>query len=91
MILELVWVLGSYGCARDEIADALESVLGLPNFKVHNAAAVSAALAWYRAGMDFGDALHLALSSGNDKFMTFDKRLIKRFAKIGAAPAIGSP
>lgn len=91
VILELVWVLGSYGYERNDIASALKSLLGLPNFKPHHGAAIRAALSGYETGMDFGDALHLALSSGDDIFVTFDQRLIKRAGHSGFAPPVELP
>ena len=57
VMLELVWVLGSYGYSREEIAAALNSLLELPNFKPKSRAAIGTALSWYEAGTDFGDAL----------------------------------
>ena len=50
---------------------------------VQNPRAVVQALNWYEADMDFGDALHLANSSG--QFATFDQRLSKK-AKALYAP-----
>ena len=91
VILELAWVLGSYDCTRDEIAAALEGLLGLPNFKPRHAIAVTTALNWYKAGMDFGDALHLAMSSGDEAFLTFDERLVKRAAKATVPLPVGLP
>ena len=91
VMLELVWVLGSYGHTREDIALALKSLLGLPNFKPKSAAAIATAVATYEAGMDFGDALHLALSSGEDGFVTFDERLVKRAKREGLAPPVELP
>ncbi|MEY4767820.1 MAG: hypothetical protein RL637_459, partial [Pseudomonadota bacterium] len=36
------------------------------------------ALEWHQKGMDFADALHLANSLHVDKFISFDKKLIKK-------------
>lgn len=88
VILELVWVLGSYGYGRAEIAASLKSLLGLSNFKPKQGAAIQAATSWYESGMDFGDALHLALSSGDDVFVTFDERLAKRSGRSGVAVGV---
>ena len=38
--------------------------------------------------MDFGDALHLAQSTGEEKFCTFDKPLGKLAESLGAMPKI---
>ena len=88
VILELVWVLGGYGHAREDISASLKSLLGLPNFKPRHGAAIAMAVIWYEAGMDFGDALHLAMSSGDEAFVTFDARLAKRAERSGVAPVI---
>ena len=87
-ILELVWVLGGYGYSREDIAAALKSLLGLANFKPKNGAAIAMAVAWYEAGMDFGDALHLALSGGDEAFVSFDERLRKQAVRSGAVPPV---
>ncbi|CAG4883963.1 conserved protein of unknown function [Georgfuchsia toluolica] len=88
VILELVWVIDSYGYAREDIAIALKSLLGLPNFKPKGRAAVAMALVWYENGMGFGDALHLALSSGDETFVTFDERPTKCAVRSGLAPPV---
>lgn len=88
VILELVWVLSANGCTREEILKALRLLLGLPNFKPKQFEALCYAVHWYGQGMDFGDALHLALSAGDQMFCTFDKALVKSAAKIGAMPTV---
>ena len=86
VLLELVWVLESYDCTRAEILQALRMLLGLPNFKPKSFEAICYAVNWYEAGMDFGDALHLALSAGDEAFATFDKTLGKMASQNGIAP-----
>lgn len=88
VILELVWVLSVNGCERAQIVKALRVLLGLPNFKPKNFEALCYAVRWYEEGMDFGDALHLALSAGDETLLTFDKALEKTAAQIGAVPAV---
>ena len=44
------------------------------------------AVLWYEQGLDFGDALHLALSAAEQAFCTFDKKLTKSAADMGAIP-----
>lgn len=85
VILELVWVLAGYGYSREDIAASLKSLLGLPNFKPRHRAAITMAVNWYEAGMDFGDALHLTMSSGDEAFVTFDERLAKRAVRSSVA------
>jgi predicted nucleic-acid-binding protein len=88
VILELVWVLESYDCTREEILLALHTLLGLPNFKPKSFESLCHAINWYEAGMDFGDALHLALSVEDDSFVTFDKSLGKLADQHDVAPAV---
>jgi predicted nucleic-acid-binding protein len=88
VLLELVWVLESYDCTRDEVVQALKMLMGLPNFKPKSFEAICYAVNWYAEGMDFGDAIHLALSAGDDAFVTFDKILGKVAEQNGIAPLI---
>jgi predicted nucleic-acid-binding protein len=83
VMLELVWVLESYERTRAEIVMALTALLGLPNFKPKQKAALLTALSGYGAGLDFGDAFHLALSSADEAFATFDKSLNKLSRRVG--------
>lgn len=88
VILELVGVLRANGCEREEILKALKLLLGLPNFKPKQFEALCYAVHWYEQGIDFADALHLALSAGDQAFCTFDKALAKSSAKIGTMPTV---
>ena len=88
VLLELVWVLESYDSTRDEIVQALKMLMGLPNFKPKSFEAICYAVNWYAAGMDFGDAIHLALSAGDDVFAPFDKTLGKVAEQNGIAPQV---
>jgi predicted nucleic-acid-binding protein len=88
VILELVWVLESSDYTRDEVTQGLRALLGLPNFKPKSFEALFYAINWYESGMDFGDALHLALSEAEQTFVTFDKALGKLATKHGIAPKI---
>lgn len=88
VVLELVWVLEVNGCTRDEILKGLRHLLGLPNFTAKELEAVLYALRWFEGGMDFGDALHLALSARDERLMTFDRSLERTARKLGAFPAV---
>ena len=98
VMLESVWVMGSkrgYGLERDVIVERLSHVAGLPTVTVVQEASVAAALRWYAQGMDFADALHVALAGCDAGLVTFD-RGIQMYAKrleldypiilIGSAP-----
>ena len=88
VFLELVWVLESYDCSRAEVAKGLRHLLGLPNLKLRDFAAVLRAVQWYEEGLDFADAMHVALSDGQGPMYTFDRNLIKRAGKLGTFPPV---
>ena len=88
VLLELVWVLESRDCSAEQVALGLTALLDLPNFKPERADALREALRSYAAGMGFADALHLALSAGEQQFMTFDKAFARRAKKMGLKPDV---
>jgi predicted nucleic-acid-binding protein len=88
VILELVWVLGSVGIEREAIANSLKALLGLPNFSPKQLPELVRAIHLYEAGLDFADALHLAMSDGDEEFLTFDDRFAKRAERQAATPTV---
>lgn len=75
VVLESAWVMGSkrgYALEPAHVAERLRHVAGLPTVVVEQAPQVARAIDWYEAGMDFADALHLALS-GEAGLATFDQ------------------
>ena len=86
--LELVWVLQINDCGKPEIIKGLRHIIGLPSIRLRALDVFFRALSWYEQGMDFGDAMHLAMSAGNERFASFDKALTKMAAKIGASPRV---
>ena len=88
VVVELVWVLESNECTVDDIVKALTLLLGLPNFQPQQAPALQVALQDYAKGMDFADALHLALSQQDDSFRTFDKAFAKLAQKADSQPPV---
>jgi predicted nucleic-acid-binding protein len=88
VLLELVWVLQSRGFSAAHIVHGLTTLLEIPNFKPEHDIAIREALHGYQAGMDFADALHLALSSKQQQFMTFDKTFASKAKKLGLRPAV---
>jgi len=91
VFLELVWVLESCDCERTEIVRSIRLLCGLENFKPQNFDALAYALLWYEGGMDFADALHLALSSKETGFKTFDKLFIKKAHALVTYPPVDLP
>ena len=88
VLMECEWVLRSaYGFAPAQIGGFLRALLGLPGVCTDQPERVAEALAGYDKGMDFADALHLALSHGAERFFTFDAAFRKTAAK--AAPEAG--
>lgn len=88
VMLELVWVLEVNDCGTDDIVRSLKLLLGLPNFKPQQADALHQALQWYAQGVDFADALHLALSGASEELATFDKAFARKAGKLGAVPPV---
>lgn len=91
VLLELVWVLSSssgYKLSRETVHERLLHVLGLPCIECEDPAIVAQALAWYAAGMDFGDALHLAGSSELAGLATFDIKFAAIAEKLETDPPI---
>ena len=88
IILELVWVLECSDCSRAEIVAALRQVFGLPAMRLSNESAYYRAVQWFAQGMDFADALHLALSPATATMTTFDRDFVNKAKRIEAFPPV---
>ncbi len=90
VVLETEWVLRSlYRFQQPAIFDGITRLLGLPGVEIEDRPAVARALDWYRHGLDFADALHLASSGRADAFATFDRALRRKArALAGAVPVV---
>lgn len=87
VVLESEWVLRyAYHFKPPEISTAFQSLFGLPNVHLENPHEISNAMEWHRKGMDFADAIHLALSDEAEAFITFDKSLIRAASKNTTIP-----
>jgi len=78
--VEVAWVLKSVGWTRQQIFEALGTMLLQPTVHIDQAPAVLEALDAYKAGpADFADYLALSLSKamGARKLLTFDRKLAK--------------
>lgn len=85
VLLEAEWVLrAAFELSPSQINDALRRVLGLPNVTVADAPRIAQALSWHQQGVDFADALHLALSQSHDRLKTFDAAFIRKAATLTA-------
>lgn len=84
VLLETEWVLRhAYSLTPAAVNRAFRALLGLPGASVEDPVAVADALDWHREGMDFADALHLASSREADRFLTFDRPLVRRAGDLG--------
>jgi predicted nucleic-acid-binding protein len=84
VLLESEWVLCTvYGFEPARLALSFENFAGLPHVSFAQADTVKRALAWFRSGMDFANALHLAGADGCDAFLTFDESFIKSAKAVG--------
>ena len=78
VLLEVAWVLESvYGLGGVEAAKSLDRLLGLPNVRVENPAAIATALAAAKQGVELADALHLCRAPEDVEFATFDRALAR--------------
>lgn len=83
VMLELVWVLEAHDYPVADVLHGMDLLLSLPNYKPAHLAEIRQALVWYAQGMDFADALHLALKGPAQQLLTFDKAFIKQGKKLG--------
>ena len=75
-------------CISSDIVRGLNLLLGLPNFLPQQADALRQALLGYAQGLDFADALHLALSHASQELATFDKAFARKAGKLGLLPPV---
>jgi predicted nucleic-acid-binding protein len=92
VIEELEWVLrGVYGMPPAQVASIFDDLLAVENITMDRAAAVGQALAWYRRGLDFSDALHLAQAALCECLATFDARFSRAARRLGLTPPVAAP
>ncbi|MDE1962046.1 MAG: PIN domain-containing protein, partial [Xanthomonadaceae bacterium] len=83
VILETEWVLRSiYAYSPAQFADFVEWMDASGRIAFSDGDAIRAAVAHHRAGLDIADALHLAQADG-EPFLTLDKALLRKAAKLG--------
>ena len=86
---ELEWVLrGVYEMPHEEVAAVFDDMLAVENLVLDRAAAVKQAVEWYRRGLDFSDALHLAQSGLCAGLATFDARFAKWAQRLDLQPPV---
>lgn len=90
VLLEAEWVLrGAYGFDRERLLKAFRAFARLKTVMIQDPRALSKAIAWAEAGMDFADVLHLAQMGQSEAFATFDARLAKAAKRMGAVEVRG--
>lgn len=85
VLLETEWVLRfAYEFPTNRIADGFSALFGLPTVFCSSPVILRNTLDWYRRGLDFADALHLALSQSCARLKTFDKDFVKKSKGLSA-------
>jgi predicted nucleic acid-binding protein len=56
--------------------------------RLPNESALYRAVQWFEQGLDFADALHLALSPATATVMTFDKDFVSKAKRAEAFPPV---
>ena len=92
VLLEVEWVLRAiYRLPRARVQAILRGLVTMPSAEIEDGDRVMQALMWFEAGLDFANALHLAMVDEDGTFVTFDQGLIRRAARLGLAVAVQEP
>lgn len=90
VLIETAWVLEkTYAFDEQSIQAAFIGLLGLANVQVEDESTVAEALTLFGEGLEFFDALHLCSRPTGAEFASFDKALVKRAHRAGAARVRG--
>jgi predicted nucleic-acid-binding protein len=85
IILEMIWVLRStYRYDTSTIQEFLEVLVSMENVKVEDEDQMIQALDLMSHGVDPADAMHLASTPHDMKFVTFDHDLVRTAKRAGA-------
>ena len=88
-LTEVVYTLESYyRSPRADIGRALDALLSLQRVSIEDGAVTERAVSWYKAGMDFGDAMIAASSHGSARVETFDRDFARLARKLRTAPPV---
>ena len=92
VLIETEWVLRrGYRLQRPVVEETFRRLYGLRHLQLEDEAAVLQAFDWYRQGLDFADALHLASSRACEGFATFDRALRTSATVLVGAPPLIEP
>ncbi len=84
VLMECEWVLRAcYALQLPDIEASLRDLLALENISAADSVLTQRVLDAYAAGLDFADALHAAQCPDSERFMTFDKLLVRGASKAG--------
>ncbi|MBU3897473.1 MAG: PIN domain nuclease [Gammaproteobacteria bacterium] len=84
VLLECEWVLRAcYALQSCDIEASFREFLRLENISAADNALAQRVLDAYASGLDFADALHAAQCPVGERFVTFDKRLVRGASKAG--------
>ena len=88
-LTEVVYTLESYyRSSRADIGRALDALLSVQRVTVEDRAVTERAVSWYKAGMDFGDAMIAASSHGSVRVATFDRDFARLARKLRTTPPV---
>lgn len=89
VIHETEWVLRyAYEFSVEDICRGLSGLFGLKNVRLSDSTRIAQAIDWFKQGLDFSDALHLAQSQGCEKLYTFDKSFSARAESLGSCSVV---
>lgn len=92
VLLETAWVLRSfYKFEHAAILNGFTRLLGLENVQTEDEPSVAAALALAAHGIDFADALHVSSRPAGAALVSFDRSLVRRAQRAGAAEVTDVP
>jgi predicted nucleic-acid-binding protein len=84
--LEIGWVLENhYGYDTNAIRAAFSELMALDNVQIEDEPSLVNALALMVHGVSFPDALHLASTPPQSKFVTFDRAFVRRAQRAGVS------
>jgi len=83
VLFETEWVLRSlYNFTAESLVRALRALAGLETVFLEDEVSVAKALDWFKEGLDFADALHLASVGNATQFATFDGKLARQGSRM---------
>ena len=84
VLMECEWVLRAcYALQSADIEACLRDLLTLENISPADSVLAQRVLDAYATGLDFADALHAAQCPDGERFVTFDKLLVRGASKAG--------